>query len=160
MLIEIIKNTPVWVFMLFSVLLWLGLNQSKTRTIKITTSLILPCIMLILSLHSILTVFPDKFFNLALWLSTMLIACYIGLKLNIVNVNYRKPDKHIEIEGSWLPLILIIFLFITKYTVGVLHSLHSDIIAEPSFIIIICGLLGLFNGLFTSRGLIILKSIK
>ena len=79
MLIAIIKNTPSWVFILFTILLWVGFKQSKTRTVKITVSLILPIAMLILSLHTILTIFSDVFISLSLWIATICVACYIGL---------------------------------------------------------------------------------
>ena len=42
MLLQILANTPKWVFALFAALLWLGLNQLLTRRLGLSRITLLP----------------------------------------------------------------------------------------------------------------------
>ena len=50
MLLEILKRTPPWVFVLFAALVFFGVMQSRTRQIALVRVTILPVVLIGLSL--------------------------------------------------------------------------------------------------------------
>ena len=52
-MVQIMTNTPAWVFALFFALLALGLLQTRTRTVRQLPALLLPAGMVALSLAGI-----------------------------------------------------------------------------------------------------------
>jgi ABC-type amino acid transport system permease subunit len=67
MLIEIIRNTPRWVFVLFIVLLVMGYQQSKNRTASRLSVGILPMVFLILAFYGVVSAFGTDPVGLVLW---------------------------------------------------------------------------------------------
>ena len=54
-------------------------------------------------------------------------------------------------RGSWAPLMLMIAIFITKYTVGVLSAVRPELVHGVTGSLIVTTLYGLFNGMFIGR---------
>ena len=67
MLIEILKRTPAWVFILFFVLLVYGHSQSKNRTVSRPRIAVLPAAMIVLSFYGVLSAFGTAPVGLASW---------------------------------------------------------------------------------------------
>ena len=65
MLVQILSNTPTWVFLLFFVLLVFGLMQTRTRTVRKMPTLLLPTGMILLSLTGINSSFGLRLIPLA-----------------------------------------------------------------------------------------------
>lgn len=74
MLSQIISNTPKWVFVLFFVLLALGISQMRTQIKSRKRVLILPIVLLVLSLLGVISAFGQAAMPIAAW-----VAGYIGL---------------------------------------------------------------------------------
>lgn len=159
MLIEIIKHTPIWVFILFGSLLFLGYSQTKNREIKLTRIYILPTAMISLSIFGILSAFGIMPIVLILWFIGASLSLIIGLKLSFPKkIEYNNIKKVFYIPGSWLPMFLILVIFFIKYFIGVLIARELPIINQIEFIIIISLLYGFISGIFLSRSIVMLRS--
>ena len=159
MIFEIIKHTPVWVFILFVGLLYLGYSQTKNRKVQIQKLFVLPISMILLSIFGTISAFGINKISLISWFVSTILSLIIGLKLSYPkNINYDKSKKVFNISGSWIPMILILIIFFIKYIVGVIVAKELEIINDNEFIIIISSLYGLLSGLFLSRSIVIFKS--
>jgi len=59
----------------------------------------------------------------------------------------------LHVPGSWLPLVLMVALFLIKYGVGVTLAVNPAMAADTTFGAV-CGLAyGSFSGLFAARAL-------
>ncbi len=161
MIIEIIKHTPTWVFILFGLLLSLGYSQTKNRKVTLKKVCILPVIMIVLLLFSISSVFGIIPISLIVWFIGGSISLFLGLKLAFPkNIEYNNLEKAFYIPGSWVPMILILTIFSIKYFVGVVVAEHLAIVHQIAFIITISLIYGFLSGIFVSRSIVMLKSKK
>lgn len=151
-MVQILTHTPVWVFGLFVGLIFLGYTQTKMRQLSVKRLAIFPGIMLCLSAMGIASSFGFNLLSFAMWLCGIALAFAIGQWVaSPKSARYSKDEDLFSVPGSWLPMGLIMVIFFTKYTVGVLLALHPEQVQSPIFIISACLLFGLGSGLFLAR---------
>ena len=152
MFIEILKRTPLWVFVLFFVLLTVGYFQSKKRKISRGKVTLFPFAMIALSFYGVLSAFGVASVGLFSWAVGIAGAVCLGLKIIPQRgVTFSTEELLFSIPGSWFPLALMMAIFFTKFTVGVILSRQLPIANEPVFIGAISLLYGFFSGLFLAR---------
>lgn len=152
---EIILKTPVWVFILFVLLLILGYAQSKDRTLSYPRALMMPYSMFLFSLYGVLVSFGWNY-TLILWIIGIGMGIYLGMRLGIVHAMVYVPtNQTLIIKGSWFWCVLILLLFFIKYSVGVMLARQFDIIEMVSFRMSISAVYGMLSGLFFARVIII-----
>lgn len=161
MLIEILKRTPSWVFVLFFVLLAFGYYQSKDRVVNRNKVTILPAAMLVLSFYGVLSAFGSTPYALSSWLAGVAITACLGLKsANPSGISFAIETRSFSVPGSWLPLALMMALFFTKYAVGVILARKLPIAGEMAFMGSISLIYGLLSGVFLARAVAILRTAR
>lgn len=159
MIVQILSNTPTWVFVLFVVLLVFGLMQTRTRTVGRIPALLLPAGMIALSLAGINSSFGLMPMPLASWAIALAITALVGHALfRDKRVKYDAAAEKFFIPGSWLPLAVIMAIFFAKYVYAVMHALKSDVISSPLFIAGLSAVYGLLSGYFAARALNLIKT--
>ena len=152
MILDILEHTPVWVWIVFGALVLLGLQQSRTRDVSIARATILPVVMIVLSLSSVVGAFGPVPFALVAW------AAGVGLSLTLAGkaVAVRGASRstqpgHLRIPGSFVPVLLILAVFITKYSAGVALAINPSLAANTAVAVTLSLVYGVFSGLFWSR---------
>ena len=149
--IEIVQRTPVWVFFLFFLLLILGYVQSKDRTLEYRRALIIPYVLFLFSLYGVVSSFGIGV-GILVWGLGVFCGVVMGLRLSVVHALVYVPQtKMFIVKGSFVWLGLIMVLFLTKYTVGVMLARHVAFAQTLMFEAIISLIYGLFSGLFFAR---------
>lgn len=157
---QIITNTPIWVFILFFFLVFLGLAQTRDKEISIKRVFILPLIMLLLSLAGLFTAFGINIISISFYLLALSFAIVLNIYLKLPrNSIYKKEEKIFFIKGSFIPFFIIMAIFFTKYFVGVVSARELSFINSLSYIITISSLYGFYSGMFFGR-IFVLKSLK
>jgi hypothetical protein len=161
LLIEIIKHTPTWVFVLFFVLLALGYFQSKDRVMKRGSVSILPLAMVALSFYGVLSAFGASYIGLVSWAIGSVAAVRVGVKLAVPHgVTYSIETRSFTVPGSWLPLVLMMAIFFIKYAVGVTLARQLLIVGMSGFTGMVGLCYGFLSGLFFARALVIWRAAK
>jgi hypothetical protein len=160
MIIEIIRHTPLWVFVLFIALLIMGYMQSKDRTINRSKVVILPVAMIGLSLYGVISAFgighPIGLFS---WIAGIFVAGLLCIKFpSPAGVSYSTKDRSYSVPGSWFPLFLMMAIFFIKYAVGVILARKLPIANEQIFIAVVSFCYGLISGIFLARTFVIYRS--
>jgi hypothetical protein len=151
-MLQILSHTPVFVFVLFFVLLVLGFLQSRDRKVKTLVAFILPIFMVIFSATGVTTTFGINLVSIGLWLSGLLLASIVLYKIvPLKGAIYLASENKIFIPGSWLPFAVIMAIFFTKYAVGIMMGMQLPVVHEASFMMYISFIYGCFSGFFTSR---------
>jgi hypothetical protein len=152
MLNQIFSNTPRWVWVLLLALLGLGLSQAVTRTASLRRITVLPLVMTGLSLFGTVTVFGADPQLLLVWLvSGGLMAALLLQRSLPVSARYSAQTRLFILPGSWVPLLLILGIFVTKYFVGVATAMQPALARDPVFALTFSALYGAFGGIFLAR---------
>ncbi len=153
MLQQTLLNTPRWVWLLLLALVWLGVRQTVRRSASLGRITALPLLMTGLSLSGTLTTFGADAPVLVAWLgAAMLSALLVFVPALPAQAHYDAATRRFQLPGSWLPLALILGLFVTKYAVGAASAMQPALAHNVSFRLGFAALYGAFSGVFLARG--------
>lgn len=157
MIVQILAHTPIWVYATFFVLLVFGLIQTRTRTVRKLPALLLPAGMLALSLAGIYTSFGLATIPLVAWGMALTMATAVGSTFfRDKRIHCKATDDAFFIPGSWVPLVVMMSIFATKYVYAVMHAYNAEGIATPMVIGALSAVYGLLSGYFSSRAITLL----
>ncbi len=158
MIAQILINTPVWVWGLLAVLLVLGFSQTRSRTAGLARVALLPVGMGALSMYSAVSTFGASPVVLGIWLTT---AAALALVISQIpaagGARYDSASRQFHIPGSWVPMVLIIGIFLTKYAVGVSLAMHPALKSQTNFSLAVLSLYGVFSGIFMGRAVQLMR---
>ncbi|WP_198970896.1 DUF6622 family protein [Xylophilus sp. ASV27] len=154
MLYQIIIHTPTWVFAVFALLLWLGLSQRVARTASLQRTTLLPLAMLGFSCWGVLSAFGVSAPDLLCWLAAGALTAFAVSRTPLHDqTRYDPARRSFHLPGSYVPLALMMGIFLTKYAVGATLALHPGRARDALFALAVCTLYGAFSGIFAGRAL-------
>ena len=152
--IEILRHTPVWVFALFIGLALLGARRLRANDVPVRRLLILPIAMTAFSLFGLWQAFGASAIASLAWTSTFVAMLAVGWSLpSNARVQYSPASRCVHVPGSWLPLALMMTIFLLRYVVAVGLALHPSLRLEPTFVAAAAALYGLSSGSFSARAI-------
>ena len=161
MLAEILRRTPVWVFVLFVLLLGLGIAQTRTRNVTLPRLALLPFAMLGLSVYGIVSGFGAHPLPLACWAAGLAAVVVANFALRLPHGVLRSQTaRSFTVPGSWVPLALMMAIFFTRYAVAVAIARDAALPAAPGFAAAAGLAYGAFSGVFLARALHILRAAR
>ena len=150
----ILSHTPVWVYVLFAVLVFFGFKQSKPRQVSQLMVIVLPVAMLVLSLAGVLSGFGIALLSIVFWLVGLVLSQLFNRVFKLTSyAEYDLQNNTFLIQGSWIPLVLMMAIFFTKYAVAFLLATEHALTAEPLFMLVACAWYGLLSGSFLVRAM-------
>ncbi|GAA4333581.1 hypothetical protein GCM10023165_08820 [Variovorax defluvii] len=154
MLSQILLHTPRWVFVLFALLVWLGIKQMLAGTVSLTRVTVMPLAMTGLSFYGMLSAFGDSPVALLGWAgaATALLMMVQHRPLPAA-VRFDPATRVFHRPGSAVPLALMMGIFFTKYAVAVLMTMHPSLHQHTGFALAVGLLYGAFSGCFAARAL-------
>ena len=157
---RVLLGTPWWVWGLLMGLLALGYSQTRTRQAGLPRTLAMPVAMGALSIYGTLSTLGATPLVMAGWLATAVLSAWLVLRQPVAaGTRYDTTRRVIEQPGSWVPLALIVGIFLTKYSVIVSLTLHPELRFDPAFALPVAMLYGAFSGFFAGRALRLLRLI-
>lgn len=150
--LQILTNTPTWVWALLAALIALGVSQSLPRRLTVRRATIVPVLLLVLSLSGVVTTFAAAGPALAAWAAGLAVALTVGRGLVAIDgARWDRGSASFDVPGSWLPLVLVLSLFVIKYGVGVTLAMVPSLVRDTLFEATVGAAYGLFSGLFLAR---------
>lgn len=153
----ILQHIPRFVWFLLAGLIALGVSMSFTHRRSLRSAIVTPLAMIMLSLYGVVSVFNQPV-ALATWLAGVLLAFGISPKLGLwTNVRWLAQERRLAVPGSWIPLGLMMGLFVTKFGVGMTLGMHRGLGADTLFASLVGFAYGTLSGMFAARGVAMLK---
>ena len=157
MILQILKHTPAWVFVLFAGLTALGYWQTRTRTLSLRRVLVVPLTMAAFSLYGVLSGLGASGAVLGEWIAALLVAAGIfHLAGTGRGATYMPGTRTFSVPGSWLPMLAILVIFFLRYAVNVGLALDAALRDSALFIGAAAVAYGASSGFFAARALGIL----
>jgi hypothetical protein len=152
MIVGILQHTPIWVWVLFAMLVGLGLLQMREREISLARAQMVPLIFMGLSLSGLLRAAGHPALIAAAWAGGFASA-FLGARhaVAVRGAFWSERTGRLHVPGSAVPLMLMVGLFLIKYTAAVAQALHPALMADTSIVIACNALYGVFSALFWAR---------
>jgi hypothetical protein len=151
----VLKNTPPWVWGLLTALLVLGLSQVRSRQGSALRMVLMPVVMTGLALSGTVSAFgrsPLFGYVMLAWLAGAAASgALIARRSPPAGTAYDRTRRNFTIPGSWLPLALILGIFLTKYMVGVDLAMQPQLAQHGLYPLAVGTAYGVFSGVFAGR---------
>jgi len=159
-MLQILSHTPTWVFVLFAGLLGFGLIQTRDRSVKKRVAYVLPAAMVALSLSGVQSSFGFTPVPVAAWAVGLLAVGFVCYKVFPNRGMSFDPERNaFFVPGSWAPLLVIMGIFFTKYTVAVVQG-RTGTAVGPGAAAAISLAYGGFSGYFCARAASLIAAAK
>jgi Family of unknown function (DUF6622) len=149
-----VAGTPMWVWGLFVALVALGLSQARTRTVSEARLAAGPLAMAAYSLYGVALAFGWSLAGVAAWaggLAAVIIAAR-ALK-RPAGARYLPESRRFQVPGSWIPLALILVIFLVRYLLAVSMAIDPSLHQATGFALGASLAYGLLGGIFPARAL-------
>ena len=123
--LRILANTPIWVFALLALLIWLGTLSLRPRRTPLFRLLIVPIVFLMMGL-SRLVFAGGQLHLIGAWLAAAIVMASIALYAGPGAMSVDRQDGTILRPASWLPLIRNLSVFVLQYAVAVIAAMKLD----------------------------------
>jgi len=161
MILQILQRTPPWVFALFLALLALGLAQRRPRELGRTRVALMPAIFLPLSAWGVWGAFGPSGFAYGGWIAGVGAALLLNHYTRLPRqVSYSEDARLFRVEGSWIPLAMMMAIFFTRYAIAVATAMQPALGGQPAFAAAVGSAYGLFSGSFLARALRVLAAAR
>lgn len=125
MILDILRGTPAWVYLLFALLLWLGAYSLRARAVPVQRIWRTPLVFIIWGVCGVLMRNNASLTSLLPWM----IAAGVGLLAGLARVNTLAIDHArglVMRPASILPLLRNLMIFSAHYALNVAAALHPS----------------------------------
>jgi hypothetical protein len=129
-IIQIVRQTPIWVFLLFAVVIWLGSINLRERTMSLRLLFVLPVVMLVLSIGNAIGSAAEPLFVLVDWLFSAAVGVVIGWKLTQKPLMIDPTAGRLTLPRSVIPLIVCVAIITLRYAFGYLYGRYPELRAD------------------------------
>lgn len=151
-----LSKIPLWVFGVLLLLVVLGYRQSRERVVTPRTLAGIALAMLGLSLYGVLAAFGPRLAPLLSWAAG--ITMVVGWGRSLVGPHgMQAVSGAIRVPGSWMPMGLMLGIFLVKFMLGMAVGLGSPMVREPWLMSAASLVFGAFSGAFAARALVVYR---
>lgn len=152
MLHQLLTNTPRWVWILLIALAWLGMRQTLSRTVSLKRITLVPLAMLGLSLYGTVSAFGTIPQIMLTWLVAGACVATAVLQTPLpAATRYDPVARRFTQPGSWVPLLLIMGIFVTRYVVGAISAIQPALLQDLRVSLSFAALYGGASAAFLAR---------
>ncbi len=158
---QILRNTPVWVWGLLAVLTWAGLSQARARTASLARIVVMPVAMTALSIWGVTSAFgASPMFGYVMLMWMVIAATTFALIASMsppAGAQYDGATRTYSLPGSWVPMALILGIFLVRYWVNVEIAIQPQLKGDGQYTLVVGALYGFLSGIFAGRAARLVK---
>ena len=129
-ILAILSHTPIWVWALYAVVLFMGYQRTRDRTVAVWRMMAFPVVMIVLALSTMigagLGVLPAALVGLA-------IGGVSGWLLERDGATRRLPGGRLWLRGEWGSLVQIVLIFVFRYAIAVIAAVNPMLATDPTW---------------------------
>lgn len=158
MIAEILRATPIWVFVLFAYLMWAGLCRLRTQVRRMRSLWIAPVLFVLWGLYGLLGRAGPLPLTLACWVAGAVLGAMIGRWIEPLPSSEGTPGL-VRQRGSAIPLLRNLLVFGAHYLLHVAAAFATASAAARlmSWDTVVSGL---GAGYFLGWGLLLAHSLR
>ena len=123
-----LQGTPWWVFVVFAVLLWLGVQALKPRVLALPRVFLTPAVFIGWGAVSLVIAAKGAPLVVLDWLLTAIAgAALAAATAGIDGMRVDRDRGLVRLRGSWLPLLRIVLIFAAKYAITAIGTARPEL---------------------------------
>lgn len=151
----VLRGTPTWVWALLTGLVWLGVAQARDREASLLRVSVMPLVMTGFAIFGMVSAFgksPMFGYDMLAWMLTAAITFAVVGTMNApAGSQFDAATRSFHLPGSWVPLALILAVFLTRYVVNVDLAMQPALARDGQYTLIVSALYGVTSGMFIGR---------
>ncbi|MEJ6023918.1 DUF6622 family protein [Ramlibacter sp. PS4R-6] len=151
----VLRGTPGWVWGLLAALVALGVTQLRDRQASLVRVSIMPVAMTGFAIWGLVGAFSAASAFGYMMIAWMLVAAVVfaGIAMTAApkGTEYDAAQRTFFLPGSWVPLALILAVFLTRYVVNIDIAMQPSLKQDGSYMAVVAGIYGISTGLFVGR---------
>jgi len=154
----ILRHTPLWVWALLAVLIWLGSLGLRRRRMALRRVAIIPAVFIIWGLSGLVARPFDAATIAALWLGGLALGTALGLATGPRLLGIDRARRAVELPASWWPLARNLIIFFAHYALIVASAIltaHKAALLQADIAVSGAG-----AGYFTGWAVILLRGYR
>lgn len=155
MLAAILRNTPAWVWALLAGLLWLGFSQARNREASLLRVGLMPVAMTAFAVWGMASGFgasPMFGYAMLMWMLALSVTfALVGATRAPQGTQYDPGTRTFFLPASWVPLALIVGIFVARYVVNVDIAMQPALARDGHYTLAVAAIYGVCSGIFAGR---------
>ncbi len=155
MLGAVLHNTPRFVWVIFGVLVAIGVSQSRDREASLLRVAFMPVVMTAFGIWGMTAAFgASPMFGdaMLIWMLALSVSfATVGTMRAPAGAQYHPATRSFFLPGSWTPLLLIVGIFLTRYVVNVDLAMQPTLARHVEYTLLVSVVYGLCSGIFVGR---------
>jgi len=149
-------SLPVWPFAILAVLFVLGRRQARDRVVEPGTMVKVALAMLALSLYGVTAAFGAHVVPVLAWALGFAASVLLGGPV-FAPRGLARQGSAVRVPGSWLPLALMLGIFVGKFALGFATGTGAPVVHEAWFAALMSTTFGLLSGAFAARAAAVVR---
>lgn len=117
--LEVLRHTPPWVFLLFGYIAWMGVRGLQTRNLPLVRVWIMPIVFILMGVSGALARHQPAALAIPAWALGALIGAVPGALTSPRHIEYDRPAGRVRFRGSVFPLLRNLTIFGVQYVLAV-----------------------------------------
>lgn len=126
----IVIHTPIWVWALYALLLFLGFQRTRDSSVSLWRMLILPLVVVVFAIVGFI---GAGLSGLPVMLFGLVIGSMAGWQLERDGATRRLADGKIWLRGEWLSLAQLVLIMIFRYVINVVPFMNPALNVDPTW---------------------------
>lgn len=130
--VNMLKNTPVWVYLLFAFLLYRGIKARTPATVTLEKLALIPAIFLVWDIYDLITYRDPTLITYIQWAIGIISGAIIGyILINPGRLSRSSAPRSIHRPADYSALPFMLLTFGVKYVLGVLNAISPTFYVNP-----------------------------
>jgi len=129
-IITIVSHTPLWVWPLYALLLFLAGQGTRARVVPLVRMLILPVVVTVLTISTGIVAGPS---GLPSILVGAMLGSVLGLLLERDDSLRRLPDGRVLLRGEWSSVVQLVVVLVVRYAIAIVSGMSPIINGDPTW---------------------------
>lgn len=149
---HLLSDTPWWVYVIFIILINVGVKSIKNQVIPLGKLFIMPAVFTAFSLHTLISSVAFNYVNIAVWLGSLLLMAVVGwLQIARYPIKVDRENYLLKLPGTWSTLLIVLLIFAIKYYFGYQLASKPELLGEPAFEMSLLAVTGFCTGYFLGK---------
>ena len=150
--LEVLKHTPISVYLLLFFLLFVGFKSMQEGTVNIYLVGLPSFSFFLFSLKMLFLERKFGFLIYVIWCFGLIVGYLVGwYHSHVLFLSVGNKPGTVKVKGSYVMLITVLLLFCSRYYLGYIKQTHNDYFQLFYFAIVMIFYYGVCTGFFTGR---------